>query len=118
MGVTSVSLKVKNLQDPTKVFEGDFMVDSGATYTVVPADELQKLEIKPEGVEKFVLADGKVIKRKIGNALFEYKGVQRAAPVLFGKKGDSLLLGVFTLEALGLNLDPLQRKLYHVTLRM
>lgn len=116
--MTQVSLKVKNPQKPKKVFKGEFLVDSGATYTVVSEKILLKLGIKPEGEEKFFLADGKVIKRKIGNALYEYQGVQRAAPVIFGKRGDSQLLGVFTLEALGLSLNPLTRKLYKARLML
>lgn len=118
MGLTQVLLKVKNPADPKKVFEGQFLVDSGASYTVVPASTLLKLGIKPQGEEEFSLADGKIIKRKVGSALYEMEGVERAAPVLFGEKDDSLLLGVFTLEALGLTLDPLKRKLYKALLRM
>ena len=34
-----------------------------------------------------------------------------AAPVIFGEPGDSNLLGVVTLEALGYVLDPLKREL-------
>jgi len=37
---------------------------------------------------------------------------------LFGEKGDSLLLGAFTLEALGLTLDPLKRTLHKALLRL
>lgn len=118
MGTTTVRLKVKNPQNPKKVFEGKFLVDSGATFTVVPEKDLIKLGIKPQGVEEFVSADGKVISRKVGSALYEYEGIERAAPVLFGEEGDSLLLGIFTLEALGLSLDPLKRKLYKATLRI
>lgn len=32
MGIVQISLKVKNPQAPKKVFEGEFLVDSGATY--------------------------------------------------------------------------------------
>ena len=94
------------------------MVDSGATHTVVPSTVLKKLGIKAQGVEKFVLADGKIIERKVGSVLYEYQGIERAAPVLFGEKDDNLLLGVFTLEALGLTLDPLKRQLYKSILRV
>lgn len=118
MGMTKAFLKVKNPQNPKKVYEGEFLVDSGAIYTVVPAGELKKLGIKPEDEETFFLADGTSIKRKIGNALYEYNGSQRAAPVLFGERGDSKLLGTFTLEALGLTLDPLKRELHKAHLRM
>lgn len=118
MGVTEVSLKIKNPQRPSKVFEGNFLVDSGATYTVVPATELKKLGIKPQREETFSLADGRLIKRKVGSAMYEYEGVEAAAPILFGEKDDDMLLGAFTLEALGLTLDPLKRKLYKAILRM
>ena len=33
------------------------------------------------------------------------------APVIFGEKGDSTLLGAVTLEALGVILDPIKREL-------
>jgi clan AA aspartic protease len=118
MGLTSISLKVKNPGNPKRMFEGKFLVDSGATYTVVPEPILKGLGIQPTGEEEFSLADGTWIKRKVGYAVYEYQGIESAAPVLFGEKGDSSLLGVITLEALGLMLDPLKRTLYKPTLRM
>lgn len=116
--MTDVTLKVKNLKNPSKAFEGEFLVDSGATYTVVPGEILKKIGITPQREEKFSLADGRIITRKVGNAIYEFEGVEAAAPILFGEKGDSLLLGAFTLEALGLTLDPFKRKLYRALLRM
>jgi len=118
MGMTQVALKVKNPRNPRKSFIGKFLVDSGATYTVLPTKILSKLGIKPQREEEFSLADGTIIKRNVGSALYEFEGIEAAAPILFGKKGDTLLLGAFTLEALGLTLDPLQRKLQKAVLRM
>jgi hypothetical protein len=43
--------------------------------------------------------------------LFRYEGRIGGADVVFGEPGDSNLLGAFTLEALGLALDPLRREL-------
>jgi len=57
------------------------------------------------------LADGTVITRKIGNALFSLEYTEGASPVIFGEKGDTPLLGMITLEALGYILDPLRREL-------
>ncbi len=118
MGITTVRLTVKNPAQPEKIFAENFLVDSGATYTIVPADILQRLNIQPVREETFSLADGRLVKRKVGNALFEFQGIESTAPVLFGEKDDSLLLGVLTLEAIGLTLDPLKRKLYKAHLRM
>ena len=118
MGMTNVQIIIKNLQDPKKQYQGRFLVDSGATYTVVPKDILYRLGIKPQREEEFSLADGSTIKRKVGSALYEFEGKESAAPILFGEKGDSLLLGAFTLEALGLTLNPLSSTLHQAILRM
>ena len=42
---------------------------------------------------------------------FATRNIRGAAPVIFGEPGDSNLLGVVTLEALGYVLDPLKREL-------
>ena|SRR3989344_8613683 len=118
MGMTDVQLKIKNPKNPKKEYTGKFLVDSGATYTVVPAKILQQLGITPQREEEFSLVDGTSIKRKIGTAIYEYEGTESGAPVIFGEKGDHQLLGAFTLEALGLTLNPLKRTLHKAELRM
>ncbi len=62
--------------------------------------------------QEFFLADGTKVVRDIGDAFVEYEGREIAVPVILGKKADSALLGVLTLEAMGLVLDPFQRKLH------
>ncbi|MBI3004691.1 MAG: aspartyl protease [Ignavibacteriales bacterium] len=89
----------------------EFLVDSGAIYSVGPAAILKKLGIKPIAEQEFRLANGEKIVRKKGVALFRYKERVGGADVIFGEKGDSVLLGAFSLEALGLSLDPLKREL-------
>lgn len=78
---------------------------------MVPAIIPDKLGIKPLGEEESRLANGMKIKRKKGIALFKYGDRVGGADVIFGEEGDSVLLGAFTLEALGLVLDPLKREL-------
>ena len=83
-----------------------------AIYSVVPAAILDELGIKPLAEKSFRLAElGSKISRKKGIAVFKYKGEIGGADVIFGEPGDSTLLGAFTLEALGLALDPLRREL-------
>lgn len=57
------------------------------------------------------LADGSEITRKIGDVLFRLDGRRGAAPVIFGEREDSVLLGVISLGALGMMLDPMKREL-------
>lgn len=111
MGLTVLRLKVGNPAKPSITEEVEFLVDSGAIYSVVPSKILRKLGIKPLTKEEFRLANGERIIRKKGIALFKYGNKIGGADVIFGEKDDSILLGAFTLEALGLVLDPLKRQL-------
>lgn len=113
MGVTTVKIIIKNPFSPSNSSEGEFLVDSGAHYTVLPLSVVKKLNLKPSYTQEFSLADGRTIKRKLGSALINFKGRELAVPVVLGEKGDSALLGVTTLESFGLMLDPFRRQIYH-----
>jgi clan AA aspartic protease len=110
MGITFVKIKVSNPARPKKGAEFELLVDSGALYSVLPSPELKKLGIKAVREEEFMLADGKSVKKDVGNALFEFRGKIGAAPVIFGDEG-IYLLGATALESVGLMLDPLRREL-------
>jgi len=111
MGLTVLELEVGNPSDPNTTERLEFLIDSGAIYSVVPTAILEKLGIKPYAEQTFRLADGSKIVRKKGMAVFKYGDLVGGADVIFGDEGDSVLLGAFTLEALGLALDPLRREL-------
>ena len=106
-----LEVEVGNPANPDVTEKIEFLIDSGAVYSVVPTPVLEKLGIKPLAEQTFRLADGSKIVRKKGVALFKYRDQIGGADVIFGEEGDSLLLGAFTLEALGLALDPLRREL-------
>ncbi len=111
MGLTVLEMGVGNPADPEVIRVVEFLVDSGAIYSVVPEPVLRELKIKPIAEQTFRLADGSKITRKKGVAIFRYGDQVGGADVIFGEEGDSTLLGAFTLEALGLALDPLKREL-------
>ena len=111
MGVNLLEIEVGNPANPEVSEKLEFLVDSGTIYSVVPTPILERLEIRPLVDQEFRLADGTKIVRKKGIALFKYKDKIEGADVIFGEEGDSVLLGSFTLEALGLALDPLRREL-------
>jgi clan AA aspartic protease len=111
MGLTFLQIEVGNPANPEVTKPVEFLVDSGAIYSVVPASILDELGIKPLAKEEFILANGEKIARNKGIALFKYAGKIGGADVIFGEVDDSTLLGAFTLEALGLMLDPLKREL-------
>jgi len=111
MGLTHVTIQVANPARPKRMLPVDFLVDSGAVYSVVPVATLRKLGVKPHSTQVFTLADGSKITRRKGDLLFTMNGSRGAAPVIFGESGDSTLLGAVTLEALGVILDPIKREL-------
>ena len=111
MGITFLKLQVANPEKPRRSETLEFLVDTGAIYSVVPAVVLRRLGIKPDRTEEFTLADGTHAKRRIAGAVFEIDGRRGPSPVIFGEKDDATLLGAVTLEALGLMIDPLKRQL-------
>jgi len=111
MGLTVLEIEIGNPNNPEITEKLEFLVDSGAIYSVVPTPILERLGIRPLATQEFRLADGSKIVRKKGVALFKYGERIGGADVIFGEEGDSVLLGAFTLEALGLILDPLRREL-------
>jgi predicted aspartyl protease len=111
MGLTVLTLAVGNPGRPDITESVDFLIDSGAIYSVVPTPVLRRLGIEPLAEQEFRLANGTRIVRKKGVAVFRYGDRVGGADVIFGEEGDATLLGAFTLEALGLALDPLRREL-------
>ena len=100
-----------NPSRPDKTKKLEFLIDSGAIYSVVPASVLRRLKIRPIATEEFSLADGSRIRRRKGVAFFKYGKKVGGADVIFGEPDDAQLAGALTLEALGLVLDPLRREL-------
>ncbi len=111
MGLTTQRLVVKESHRARRKAVVDFLIDSGAVYSLVPAPILRRLGIRPHRTVEFALADATRITRRVGDAYFEYRGEGGAAPVIFGEEGDEPLLGATTLESLGLVLDPFKRRL-------
>ena len=111
MGLSGLEIDVGNPANPSVTERVEFLIDSGAIYSVVPTPVLNRLAIQPLTEHQFRLANGPTIARKKGIALFKYGERVGGADVIFGEEGDSVLLGAFTLEALGLSLDPLRRQL-------
>ena len=111
MGITFLKLKIANPGHPRTTETLEFLTDTGAVYSVVPARILRRLGVKPDRTEEFTLADGSHTKRRIGGAVFEIDGRRGPSPVIFGERDDATLLGAVTLSAFGLMLHPLKRQL-------
>jgi predicted aspartyl protease len=111
MGITNQKLVVKQSRQARRRATVNFLIDSGAVYSLVPATTLRRLGIRPHREMDFSLADGRTVRRRVGDAYFELGGEGGAAPVIFGEEGDKPLLGATTLGSIGLTLDPFKRRL-------
>ena len=90
------------------------LVDTGATYTLVPAPILRRLGVEPIGRQTFLIADGSRVEREIGWLLVRIDGEERPTVVVFGDDGAEPLLGAVTMEEFGLGVDPVRRRLVPV----
>jgi len=89
-----------------------FLVDSGAKYSLLPKKVWKAIGLKPKRKLSFVLADGTTIERSVSEAHISMPQGEAHTPVVLGEKDDEALMGVVTLEILGLILNPFDRTLH------
>ena len=109
MGITYVEGVVTGPTDKQSTV--NFLVDSGATYMLLPEKEWRVLELEAKRKATFTLADGTQIERSISECHVELPQGESHTPVILGEADDEPLLGVVTLENLGLVLNPFNRTL-------
>lgn len=88
-----------------------FLIDSGATYTLLPYEVWKEIGLSPKKEATFTLADGSSIKRKISECHITLPQGEGHTPVVLGEPDDRPVLGVVTLEILGLVFNPFNRTL-------
>ena len=106
MGLVYAITEVTNITGGEESYSMPFLVDTGATDTVIPANELERLGIKREGKRNYELADGTVVAYDVGYAFLRINGEKVAANVVFGEEKSEPLLGVTVLESAGFIVDP------------
>lgn len=113
MGMFKVAVKLANPADPSRFFEEEFWVDTGAIYSFVPEDRLEEIGLSPLRSRDLILADGRHDRRLIGEALFTLPELDETltCPVVFAPKGSLYLLGATALENFGVDVDPTTRRL-------
>ena len=130
MGAFSVAIELMGASG-TRPQRVEALVDTGATYTVVSARVLAALGIRPQRRHPFELAGGRIVEYNLAEARVRVDGQETTTWVVFGREqagaiahrrgappacdqtdeGASPLLGVYTLEGMGLAVDPVRRRL-------
>jgi predicted aspartyl protease len=113
MGMFKQTVRVSNSKEPSRFFKEEFCVDTGALYSFIPEDYLEKLGVEPSGKRSLILADGRQDTRLFGFCDFQIEGIEGniPCPVVFAPKGSLLLLGATALENFGVSADPIEKKL-------
>ena len=109
MGTFDVTIGVGNLSRRNLV-EVEAAVDTGATYTTVPASLLERLSVEPQREELVQLADGSTAVWNTGQARIAYEDQEWICPVNFGPE-EVYLLGATALEIFVLMADPKEQRL-------
>lgn len=87
------------------------LVDTGSTYTCIPAKLARDLGVKPVGRVTLELADGRTVRRSFGDVDVEIMGRRAPRRVIFGRPRDESLIGVDTLQGLLLDVEPTTHRL-------
>ena len=113
MGVFNVEIGIGDL-DGLRFESVEAMVDSGASYTMIPTSLLRSLGVAPLSSGSFKLADGSRIELEIGQTWMRVEGELGIAPVVFVEEDSQPLLGAVTLEIFRLGIDPVEMRLVPV----
>jgi clan AA aspartic protease len=101
------------VRGPTGARSVRFLIDSGAVHSLLPEDMWQAIGLGPKREMDFALADGTTIRRAVSECHLSLPQGEAHTPVVLGQPGDAEpLLGVVTLEILGLVFDPFHRTLH------
>ncbi|MEX2119986.1 MAG: clan AA aspartic protease [Pirellulales bacterium] len=99
MGATHVTVAVVNPADPSRRWEGLFLVDTGAVDCYVPGNRLREIGLEPRGRRVYELADGREVALDIAVAQVEFMGEVVGATVIFGDDSAEPLLGATALAS-------------------
>ena len=110
MGTFSWPVTVASL-DGAMRRQVDATVDTGATYTAMPAGMLREMGITPLRQATLETADGRILEMDIGEARVTIDGLSGVTPVLFAGEDVPPILGAVTMEELSLAVDPVGRRL-------
>ena len=106
MGITRVNVKIRNPAEPDRVWEGPFLVDTGAIDCLVPRQYLEAIGLEPKGHRTYILADGSAITMDVTVGEIEFMDETVGGTIVYAEGDAEPLLGVTALESAGVEVDP------------
>ena len=111
MGKVVVPIQILSETGAGRAERLEALVDTGATLSMIPGAVLRRLGIRPIDQMPVRLADGRVVRRSVGEARLRIDGHRVTSRVIFGKRNDATVVGLVVLESLGLAVDPTKGKI-------
>ena len=113
MGTFTVEIGISDA-DRGRWTQLDALVDTGATITAAPASVLRELGVQASMRRRFESAHGEAREMDVGQTWVRVEGEEIITLVLFNDEDTTPLLGIVTLEAAFLGVDPVHQKLVSV----
>ena len=112
MGTFEVNVRVLSL-DGAEYEDTVMLVDTGATFSLMPASTLHRLGVNEQVQIEVEYASGQRSTVPVGWALMEIDGFSDRLPamIVFGHEDAQPLLGAHALEAFRLTVDPIDQTL-------
>jgi clan AA aspartic protease len=97
--------------DRTKEETIEALVDTGASYTLLPSVMLRRMGVVPQRRLEFELANGEIMEHDVGEARIRIDGVEATSIVVFGDDAASPRLGADALQSVSMVVDPVNKNL-------
>jgi clan AA aspartic protease len=114
VGTFTVPAILASPRHPERRLTVDLLVDTGATWTLLPAEVAHRLELDTPWQRSVTLASGERVTYATGDVAIRLNGEEHTTVFLAGPAGALGLLGAVTLEEFGLAPDPVRKTLVPV----
>jgi predicted aspartyl protease len=111
MGSFSAKLRVWNPESPEKAEEIEALVDTGAAFSWIHRERLERMGAVVLRRIGFRAIGGSVIEGDTAAVCVASNGFTAPDIVVMAERNDMEVIGVHTIEGLGLAADPVQKKL-------
>ena len=111
MRAIHVDVAIRNPAQREKCWQGRFLVDAGATISVIPKRHLNAIGLQPEGTRRYELADGTTVEMGVAGVRLELMDTFTAGLAVFREDDAEPILGLTALESIGAEIDPRNQRL-------
>ena len=111
MSAFSVMLQVWNPAQPGEVEELSAVVDLHSTFSWISRARLERLGVSPSRKMRFRLKGEGIVERDVASVYIALKNGPVGDLVVMAEAGEPEIMGAHTIDALGMVVDPVQRKL-------